>query len=256
MGRKSPRKAKAVAGVLKPDDLSLSALLEARESLRKSAEYKQRVKVWQSAATSPAALKRAARTRERRKRQYFEKHRPRGRFRGVQYVASGLLPQYIAVVAAWSDKPVVIDEARERCPLMLDGLRPKSVRDGIAVAIGNGWLRAGRQPREGRYINAIGNGRAPTPKRYRLTGEGRAVKAFAWWIAARRMMGWPLPMTGKRGEWIGLWMRGEDLPFLRSMVSASQDPGRPHGYLPGQGPDMEWPDFGRFAALWQGQGGG
>lgn len=247
MGQYSPNRIKPLAGTLRPENLSLSALLEARESLRKSGSYRARNTIRSQAAAKPGAKRKARNTRKKRNAEAIARKRVPGKFHGTYMQRKGLLPETLAVVAAWPDHPATISEARERCPVLLGSFSAETVRAGFKLVLKNGWSPIAESRWEGKYVNHTKTHKAPIEKLRVLSEEGRAVRAWAWWIAARRMMGWPLPMTGTQDRWVKHWIRGEPIPASLSMQIAAQVPGRPHGYLPGQGPDEEWPDLGKFA---------
>lgn len=258
-------KLRRVAGTVplaKADPLaaySLTALLEARERLVSGADYKARNRKRTKASLTVEARKKYAatirkRTREKQKalREAIAAKAPRRRFDGTRE-RKALVPPPLALVAAWPDRAATILEARERCPSIIGAFGVRLLGRARDQAVSCGWLvmvESGMN-KGARYLNQIGSGRCSARSTYRLTVEGRAVRSWAWWVAARAMLGWPLPVTGNQCRLVRYWIRGDADAIRAAILPAvevwSANPDRSTGYLPGQVPDDAWPDMGRIA---------
>lgn len=157
------------------------------------------------------------------------------------------MPWILVCVAYWPDHAATMDEARESSGLGYSTKRGSPFdQDAILKHVWLGILDRVRPQR------MIGPGNV-TKARYRLSALGVACRAFIWWVAARRMMGWPFPCmspgstnhfgaTGRMAmENLPRWVRGdESISGLSTPIS---------GYWPGDAADCGWPDLGFWDAL-------
>ena len=223
---------------------SLTTLL-AMQAAPSAANRVRLARGWQNSRVQSALARKIApaarkNRKAREKARIAAKHTPKV-FYGDAHIR-WLLPRSLAVVALWPDRPVMWREVRES----LSGFSVKSVRVGRDIAMARGWLEVAEQRFQDRTLAPMTPALRWDHWTYRLTEEGRAARAFLIWAAARRMLGWPLPMVGSDGEFVRHWLRGEPVEVPRKVRTWSEGSGR-WGYLPGQGPDAEWPDAGKFA---------
>jgi len=213
-------------------DLGLAALLKAVEG-RMASNRQARARIIKSSL--PKAHKARRRNLAAAKRQAARENkqsiaaRARERsalglgFKGPRHQRTGLMPIWAEALADAPDEPF---------PLVND----KCAAGTLKI---RGWV----QHHSGvvlRYdlppINKRSGYRARAAQTYVLTDDGKLVRSWLQWVRARRVMGWPCPMFGKRGEFVGHWLRGEDLPKRRLMTWMATA-----GYLPGDAADEAWP---------------
>lgn len=213
-------------------DLGLAALLKAVEGRMASNRHARARIVKSSLPKAHKARRRnlaaAKRQAERENKQSIRaKARERSAlglgFKGPRHQRTGLMPIWAEFLADAPDEPFPLADDRSSA----DTLRRRAwVRHHSGLR-----LRHDIPP-----INKRSGYRARAAQTYVLTDEGKLVRSWLQWVRARRVLGWPCPMFGKRGEFVGHWLRGEDLPKRRLMTWMATA-----GYLPGDAADEAWP---------------
>lgn len=238
-GAHSRLKALKATGVGKgPDGYSIDMLFDVAEALAELTStgndaFVERGRKPTKTRLEKAAKTRAATLRARRremKERVAEVARERNRSKGRQWrthTAVGLLPERFAGLL-----------------LVEPGtwwLRPDEVaRSHVALWDAQGWLEKGeRLPGTSQVKPWL---KTPGRMLYRLTAEGEAAQAFAWWSAGLALLDWRRPVIGTQMELVTYWIRGEDAPWKgKGRVRPDR------GVWPGDGEELAWPDYGRWA---------
>jgi len=213
-------------------DLGLAALLKAVEG-RMASNRQARARIIKSSL--PKAHKARRRNLAAAKRQAARENkqsiaaRARERsalglgFKGPRHQRTGLMPIWAEALADAPDEPFLVAGSRAAGQILM--------RRGWICHHSGVVLRYDLPP-----INKRSGYRARAAQTYVLTDEGKLVRSWLQWVRARRVLGWPCPMFGRHGEFVGHWLRGEDLPKRRLMPWMATA-----GYLPGDAADEAWP---------------
>jgi hypothetical protein len=237
-GAHSRLKALKATGVGKgPDGYSIDMLFDVAEALAELKSTGNDAFVERARRPTKTIKAKQAKTRranESARRREMKEHvaevaRERNRLRGRQWradVSAGLLPQKFAGLllvepGTWWKRP--------------DEVAPGHVH----LWDKQGWIEKGeRLPGTGMVRPWL---EAPGRMTYRLTQEGEAAQAFAWWSAGLALLDWRRPVIGVQLELVAYWIRGEDAPWKgKGRVRPDR------GVWPGDAEELAWPDFWKW----------